>query len=1051
MDHFISPFGNDISRLRSEIFPKIASGETILFLGAGASVNDEKKYLSSDIMEYYSDKKGIALRTNDITDFVDTLSAKPDFDRNEFDEYVAEMLKKYQVTETHRTIASIPWKEIITTNFDLLIEKAFDEVEGTIRETSRCKPVRQLSDYHYRPANDEVKYVKLNGCLIDKRKYKLVFSTNDFRDSKKYYNAVLKSLENLSYKINLLSVGYSYSDAFAKSLLERFDSFNFRNKRWLYNVDPFVETDRLPYFAERRICVIKGSAAQLFEAYTDWEKSSIDNRVSRQNVILETPGRKAFAIDSRVRQRINGNLMQLIEGNSFRKISAGDFYSGEEPNYQVIVDNHDVVKQEAIDGAVAKVRSLVSESGNIIPTLILDGSFGTGKSTLSYRVVENLIRDPELNAIAFEVLNADALSNADLEEVFAKANASTIVLFFNGIELDTAFKSLTRLRNRLSVEQLSSIKIVFLASMRENILAEFLREHEYKNFHTLNVDREFSNEEAEDLVLKLRSAGIVKFRDAKEKNELIEKVVNDYEGDTLVALIGLVSEGSHNQTIRDAYSELTEDAKKVFLFTSLLYRFGILMPASLLRRLIEMSWDEFAKDIIPYNFKNFIQRVEHTTRGTDPDLFFKTRHPIISEKIVEMLLPSEDDKLEKYEFMFRRMTDSHYSAELVVNLLKALRHNADLSETKIDRLFDISGQEFHEDTQFNLHYAINLQHRNTEDAVRKGIERITYAESFLEGRNHRLIHRKAVLNFQLAKLLYEKEGFQLKETFKYLDRAQDFFEIKLIMDPFSSYSYVNYLHFEIWRLEKLKLSDSNELHKRIKIEELLNQAENAVVDDLGAIIKVKSKYLESYPIRGTQNGAQYEAFLSSLCRDAQQKPFGLVLSFYYFQESPSKAAEIVKALEEYQYLDDAAKILFKYYGRNLHLLEVRLKFMALVKRHPFLEKTETARYFFYSFINEVYNGHFESAYEYLGDLRSSISFLNPEIKEVWRNADNGEPTVFEGHVVLKQGRWKKVKIPELQRAFDLKGKAAKELAEGTLLRVHLHFHLSGIKAEICES
>jgi predicted nucleic-acid-binding protein len=105
----------------------MADGRTILFLGAGASVTDKKKFLSKQIIELYSDKAGVLLDTEDITEFVDTLSSSAKFSRDEFDQFVADLLSKLKVDETHKTIASINWKEIITTNFDLLLEKAFDE------------------------------------------------------------------------------------------------------------------------------------------------------------------------------------------------------------------------------------------------------------------------------------------------------------------------------------------------------------------------------------------------------------------------------------------------------------------------------------------------------------------------------------------------------------------------------------------------------------------------------------------------------------------------------------------------------------------------------------------------------------------------------------------------------------------------------------------------------------------------------------------------------------------------------------------------------------
>lgn len=74
MEHILKLEGRRLETLHDVIFPKIANGQTILFLGAGASVTDKKMFLSKQIMQLYSAKKGIRLDTDDIIDFVDTLS-----------------------------------------------------------------------------------------------------------------------------------------------------------------------------------------------------------------------------------------------------------------------------------------------------------------------------------------------------------------------------------------------------------------------------------------------------------------------------------------------------------------------------------------------------------------------------------------------------------------------------------------------------------------------------------------------------------------------------------------------------------------------------------------------------------------------------------------------------------------------------------------------------------------------------------------------------------------------------------------------------------------
>jgi len=237
--------------LLAEVFKKIADRNTILFLGAGASVGDSK-YLSKDLIDYYEEKKGISWNISDLTEFVDTLINDPSCSREEFDNLVDVCLRNYRKTKAHEVLARLNWREIITTNYDLLIENSFEEIKGTPAQNLRLKQIRERKDYGFRPDNDELLYIKLNGCLSDKKKYKLVASTDDFEKAKPFYRVVLNSLKALSDNIQFLSIGYSFSDLLAKQILEKFDAYNYRDKRWIFAVDPFVNTAKLPYYTNKK-------------------------------------------------------------------------------------------------------------------------------------------------------------------------------------------------------------------------------------------------------------------------------------------------------------------------------------------------------------------------------------------------------------------------------------------------------------------------------------------------------------------------------------------------------------------------------------------------------------------------------------------------------------------------------------------------------------------------------------------------------------------------------------------------------------------------------
>lgn len=78
----------------------------------------------------------------------------------------------------------VPWREIITTNYDLLVERAYDETSNDSSNIYDLKVVRNIEQYNYLESNTEIKYIKLNGCISDKGLYPLAFSSEDFNSLK---------------------------------------------------------------------------------------------------------------------------------------------------------------------------------------------------------------------------------------------------------------------------------------------------------------------------------------------------------------------------------------------------------------------------------------------------------------------------------------------------------------------------------------------------------------------------------------------------------------------------------------------------------------------------------------------------------------------------------------------------------------------------------------------------------------------------------------------------------------------------------------------------
>ncbi len=1048
MEHILDLSQKNIDLLSTEIFPKINEGNTILLLGAGASVTD-KTYLSSQLMSYYKAKTGFDYVTDDIVGFVDVLSKSPDHDRRDFDKYVYDHLIKLKPTDAHRIIASIPWREIITTNYDLLIEKAFDEILGTPDELLTIKPIRNQTDYRYRESNDEVKYVKLNGCISDRNRFPLIFSTQDFYKSNRFYNVVLRTLEQVSYKIQILSIGYSFSDPFGKFLLERFDKYNFIGKRRIVSIDPYVQNALLPYFEEQRIQIVKCTALDFFSKFNDYKKKDGTRYLKNKKFTITDRNNRKINLHTKSELRLSNSIVELTDHHQYKEISPDEFYRGSEPTFNVIKKNLDVVQTSKLNSVLEKIDTGISDSreNDVLPLFILKGGFGSGKSTFGYRVIQSIYDKDELS-LGFEIIDPEKVGLADLTNLITSIQDEENVFFlFNNVEVDSAFKSIINLQVGLSAEQIPGKNIAFIIPIRKNIFQKFKLKRSYSNTYEILVDAKFNFQESSELVEKLNESGLIDIRDVSEKKRLAKKIVGEYSGDSFVSLMSIVTNNNFHKIIHHAYLQLSKPVQESFLHTSLLYRFKIEMPISLLNRLTLNNWDRFTKEILEYDSEGILIKDFKESRGTNPDLFLRTRHSVISELLVKHLLNSRDKRYKAYLQLIRRINYTPYNSRLLINLIKALRSSEDLIDQQIDKIFDSCDSEFSNDPHFILHYATNLEKRFDRDEkeknILKAIEKVIYVQSLSSKQNHYLTHRRAVLNFSLARL-YNKKKRKRHLVKSHIDEARELFELKLLLDPFSSYSFVNYLSFEIWNLGEI--DDENEAPNRhVKIQELLDRARNQLdIYNRDFIAQIEADYLklfESIP----------EKYIEKLKSNEETYHYGLILNYYLFKDEGNQE-DIIRTIEELENYTDheiVNKLLFKFYGRTLFIADHRVRLFKLTREHKELLESDRVRYYFFLAMAEAYNRNFIECRNHINFIKEHFQ-PNPYLQDYWRD-QHGEVEVFRGRLVQNKNHYS-VKIIDFQKSFSLK--RANYKARGIILvnhqdyNVQLNFYTGGINAEI---
>lgn len=291
---------------------------------------------------------------------------------------------------------------------------------------------------------------------------------------------------------------------------------------------------------------------------------------------------------------------------------------------------------------------------------------------------------------------------------------------------------------------------------------------------------------------------------------------------------------------------------------------------------------------------------------------------------------------------------------------------------------------------------------------------------------------------------------QLNYTHFYIKEAEDLFVLKQLLDPFSAFSYVDYIKLIVWQLENIEYDLEDQMQKQISIEDLFDLANRTVSDDIERIDSLQTIYA-NYLIKRTDN-KDYKQYLDELYQNTRLRPYACILlnNYHLKREEFERCEYYISEMESMQENFEVIKFLFKIYGRNLHDANTRVKLLRLVRENTQLEKDNPLRYNYFKFMAESYNFNYFDGRNYLNNIQTKYHNLNPEFHYEWKDP-NGKVLLFDAIVVKNSGeRFKAIKISSIQLTARLRKGNYDKYAVGTKVNVKLHFYLYGLLAEITQ-
>ena len=808
------------SDLSPWLVEKIQNGETILFLGAGASIgavgtNGKSALSANELRDKIADKfLGGEEKDKPLVRVADY--AKNEAGLKNVQSFIRSLFQPLNPAEFHNLIPSFRWHALVTTNYDLVIERAYDRNDQKLQIVS---PILRDGDNFSDKIRDPktVPYLKLHGCInvIDDERLPLILGSEEYAKYRNNRQRLFDHFNDWGRDHPIIFCGTEIADPNIQQIL--FDLADMEINRPQYAViSPSLNEYDLRMWQARRFIPLKVS----FEEFMRHLESRIPKH-KRVLSSLRTPQEMSIGdlITSEIqpteqlKRYLNTELEHVFKGMPIPGTIPKDFYRGASNSWGAIDQNLDIKRRVSDDIILDAV--LDDSSDKFVRTFLLQGHAGSGKSVVLRRVAWDAVNDHD--GLVFWLREGGIIRPNLFAELYNLINQRLTFLIEDAIpEVDDIDKLL-----EFCEKNAVKINVIMGARTNEwNVLGTDI-EHKIDNEYEL---RDLSENESKALIKKLSKFDCLGALKNKTEAERLEYFKLTAERQILVALHEATSGKPFEDIVCDEYDKITPlEAQILYLDICTLNRFGIGVRAGLISRVSGINFEYFTERLF--------RPLEHVIRTIydwkSRDMLYKSRHPIIADIVFNRVLQGQKERADQIIRMIRYMNIDYEADDQAFKQLIKGRVIANLFSNRAfaDQIFDASLESSASKPYIEHQRAIfELHHHN--GSIQRASTHVKNAELHLEERKDRSVdHTKALILKRKAldsDIQVEKE--RLRQEAKTILSRQ-------ITNAYESYPihtlaeiYIDELNE---RLETMGNTDIENIEQRV-IVELVRRSEETI-------------------------------------------------------------------------------------------------------------------------------------------------------------------------------------------------------------------------------
>jgi hypothetical protein len=873
-----------MTKIPNSLIENVKAKNIVLFLGSGFAYSalhplNSKPPLGNELSKMLSENFLGGSYNSEPLNFVSEMAISEN-SLFKVQSFIADVFEPFSPSDNQFLYTTFPWKAIFTTNYDLILEKAYQKNKTPLQELS--KVFRNTPEYQIFKSPKAVPYYKLHGCIsyINDVDVPLILTTDQYINHKKNRERLFSKLFELAMDYSILFIGYSNQDQNIRTILKEIESLHDGRPR-SYMVSPNFRDDEIRFWESKKITALKMGhedfIKQLDNEISENEKVLSGFKVEQDKVIYNK-----FVVNVKDLNPTS-SLLNFLDNESqyvHNSIAATDtnpeaFYKGLFHNWDPIIKNLDIERNEKDRILTQIILDEKYQNPEKPYFFLLKGHAGSGKSVLLKRIAWEASVD--FNKLSLFINPNSLLRYNPIFELYNYVKERIYIYIDNAAENEHAILTLIEKAYK------EKVPITVVGSERTNIWNEDIKLKSY-------VTEDFSityltPKEIDNLIVKLEQHNSLGFLENKTKEERKLELSEKAGRVLLVALYEATGGKTFEEIIFDEYEQIkSEQAKFLYLTVAILHRLGSEARAGLISRVHGINFHEFKTKLYkPLEYIVFDEKNHFIN-----DYVYKTRHQYIAEIIFETVLTNEQDRYDAYVNILTYL-DIDYQSDLhaFFAMTNAKKLNTIFRDPiRINNLYNLAEKKSIDDPKL-------LQQKAIYQMISRG-GNLNLAERYLS-KAHELTPNDTTISHSLAEVSYKRAELanNLLERNQYLNHAKKLCEEILKKNKEEPYSYHTLLKISLIKLrEVLHDGDFMAIESKIKDIEKLVSAARQLFPEKEFILEIESKFNQII-----ENEPKAIELLEKAFNVNKASPY-IALRYAKFLQSKDELQEALSALKQ---------------------------------------------------------------------------------------------------------------------------------------------------------